>query len=71
MWDWSGHMGGWWWMAVPMMIVFWTLAVWAVVTLVRGSRRRERSAEEVLADRFARGELDEAEYRRRRDLVRG
>jgi putative membrane protein len=72
MWDWPGHMGGWWWLAVPMMIAFWTLVVWAVVTLVRGSdRTRTRSdAEAVLADRFARGELDEAEYRRRRDVVR-
>ena len=71
--DWSGHMGGWWWLAVPMMIAFWTLVVWAVVTLVRGSGtpQAHRSPEDVLADRLARCELDEAEYRRRRDLVRG
>jgi len=72
MWDWTGHMGAWWWLAVPMMIAFWTLIVWAVVTLVRGGSggQARSSAEDVLAERFARGELDEAEYRRRRDLVR-
>lgn len=72
MWDWSGHMDGWWWLAVPMMIAFWTLVVWGVITLVRGSNesRARSTAEEVLAERFARGELDEAEYLRRRDLVR-
>jgi putative membrane protein len=65
-------MGGWWWLAVPMMIAFWTLVIWAVVMLVRrndGASARNK-AEDVLGDRFARGELDEAEYRRRRDLVR-
>ena len=70
MWDWTGHMGSWWWLAVPMMIAFWALVVWAVVTLVRSNGTRPRGAEEVLGERFARGELDEAEYRRRRDIVR-
>ena len=69
MWDWPDHMNGWWWLAVPMMMGFWALVVWGVVTLVRGSRSRS-SAEDVLAERFARGELDEVEYRHRRDLVR-
>ena len=72
MWDWSGHMAGWWWLAAPMMIAFWTLVVWAVVTLVRrsdGPAARSK-AEDALAERLARGELDEAEYRQRRDLVR-
>lgn len=73
MWSWSGHMGGWWWVAVPMMIVFWTLIVAAVVVLVRrgGDARTRGSAEDVLAERFARGELDETEYRQRRDVIRG
>lgn len=72
MWNWSEHMEGWWWLAVPMMIAFWTLIVWAVVTLVRGGdgTRTRSSAEDVLAERFARGELDEDEYRRHRELVR-
>jgi putative membrane protein len=69
MWDW-GHMDGWWWLAVPMMIAFWTLVIWAAVTLVRGGGRSRSNAEDVLAERFARGDLDEGEYRRRRDLVR-
>ncbi len=70
--NWSGHMGGWWWLAVPMMIVFWTFIVWAVIVLLRAndSTRGRTSAEEVLAERFARGEIDEAEYQRRRKIVR-
>ena len=71
MWDWTGHMDGWWWLAVPLMLVFWALVVWGVVTLVRGrDRDAPDRAEDILAVRFARGELDEAEYQRRRDLVR-
>ncbi|MEX1172061.1 MAG: SHOCT domain-containing protein [Chloroflexota bacterium] len=71
MWDWTGHMDGWWWLAVPLMIAFWSLVVWGVVTLVRGRDRGAADrAEDILAERFARGELDETEYRRRRDLVR-
>jgi putative oligomerization/nucleic acid binding protein len=31
---------------------------------------RQRSAEELLAERLARGEIDEAEYTRLRDIVR-
>jgi len=65
-------MSGWWWLMAPVMIAFWALVIWGVVTLVRGSERTggERRAEDILAERFASGELDEAEYRRRRDIVR-
>ena len=52
-------------------VLFWALVVLAIVALVRylqhtGSRASGPSpAEEVLAERFARGEIDEEEYRRR------
>jgi putative membrane protein len=41
------------------------------LTESRGARPGRASAEDVLAERFARGEIDEDEYRRRRDLLRG
>ena len=77
--------GGWGWMPwLGMgfgMIVFWGLIIFGVVALVRyfagGRDRREPgagnetdSAERILADRFARGEIDEDEYRQRRELLR-
>jgi putative membrane protein len=59
----------WGWGAL-MMIVFWVLAVLLVWALVRsGSRPQgpdEPDALNVLAARFARGEIDEEEYERRR-----
>jgi len=68
MWD-----GGWaWvWMFVA-MLVFWALAAWVVVTLVRQSNRggRGRSdAQALLEERFARGEIGEDEYRRHPELI--
>jgi putative membrane protein len=59
------------------MLVFWGLVIWAVVTVSRGSWRfgdfapREHSAGDVLADRFARGEIEEDEYQRRLGVLHG
>lgn len=56
------------------MIAFWGLVVWSVVAVARGfsSRRTgsDPSAEHILAERFARGEIDEAQYRRLLDALR-
>jgi putative membrane protein len=72
--DWDGrHDGGhgWGWVVMVLLIV---LIVAVTVLLVRhfgdGGRRSVRGAEDVLADRFARGEIDEEEYRTRRDALR-
>jgi putative membrane protein len=67
--------GTWSWAALLAMTVtmlaFWGLVVWAVMTVVRGlTPSHSRRAEEILAERFARGEIDEDEYRRRVDLLR-
>jgi putative membrane protein len=54
-------------------VVLLVLAVLGAVALLRGrgtSAAPRPTAEEVLAERFARGEIDEEEYRRRRDLLR-
>ena len=74
--------GGHWWgwligLAVLALVV--VLVVWVVTRIVQphaaahpATREQSRpSAEVILADRFARGEIDEHEYRRRRDALRG
>lgn len=54
------------------MVAFWGLVAWVVVSLVRrpsGVLSNSRDAEVILAERFARGEIDEDEYRTRRALL--
>ena len=73
MWDWTGDMGGWWWVMAPLMVAFWALVIWGVVVLVRGNRSAgsgSPAAEGLLAERLASGDIDEVEYRRRRSLIR-
>ena len=73
---WWMHDWGWWWLLMPIpMLVFWGLVIWAVVALVRGSSQSARpaarlDAESVLAERYARGEIDAQEYRERRTALR-
>lgn len=67
-WGWGG-----WLIMTLTMLAFWGLVAWVIVTLVRqpGSRPgADHSAEEILAERFARGEIDEEEYRSRQHLLR-
>ena len=79
-WD---HMGGWGWAATTIGSLLFLglvgLVVWLVVRAVRGpaagpSRPArpagQDTAERLLADRFARGEIDEDEYRRRLATLR-
>jgi putative membrane protein len=78
---WFDHgMDGWGWFAMSVgMMLFWALVVAAVVMLVRssgrspgGPRRPARpSPEQLLAERFARGEIDEEEYQQRLAALRG
>jgi putative membrane protein len=62
---------GWGWLVMVIIIM---LVVAVTVLLVRhfidGGRSSHRGAEEVLAERFARGEIDEEEFRKRRDALR-
>jgi len=66
----AGH-----WFLWPLIPLFWfLLIVLFLLFVVRPRRARwldeRRSGESVLSERFARGEIDEAEYRRRRDVLR-
>jgi putative membrane protein len=65
-WNWGA------WLAMTAtMVVFWALVIWAVVSVVRGiGPGSDRRAEAILAERFARGEIDEDEYPRRLDTLR-
>jgi putative membrane protein len=73
--------GAHWWANLLMgvsMLVFWGLLIAGVVALARYYGRvpfpsriwpPHSCAEEILAERFARGEIDEDEYQRRRDTL--
>ena len=63
------------------MVIFWGLVIAGIVVLVRYLARSEQppggrpvdrppSPEQVLAERFARGEIDEEEYHRRLETLR-
>lgn len=65
-----------WWMLVP--ILFWAgllaLIVWAVVRIFptnRAGDHRRDPAEEILRERFARGEIDGEDYERGLKTLRG
>ncbi len=82
----GGMMGGWgifgWlWMLIPLL--FWggllALIAWAIVRIFPGQRAGDggsprggpRPAEEILRERFARGEIDAREYEERLRVLRG
>ena len=51
------------------MIAFWGLLIWAVYALVVNATRKPGSANRILDERLARGEIDAEEYQRLRDLI--
>lgn len=60
-------------MVVVMMLLFWGGLFAVVVVVLRhftSSSFRQRHAEELLAERLARSEIDETEYTKRRDILR-
>jgi len=74
-WGWGG-----WILMTLVMVVFWSLVITAIVLAIRyltgGSHPNQaspssaRAAEDVLAERFARGEIDDDEYRQRMTTLR-
>lgn len=66
---WHDGMGGnWWWMGVA-MLVFWGSVAAVVISVLRRPSARPESAKAILAERFARGEIDADEYRRSVDAL--
>ena len=77
-------MGGWgglWWpfMLIPLLLwgVFLSLLIWFAVRVLSKGRRAARpgattdSAEEILRERFARGDVSAEEYERSLQILRG
>ena len=79
MWGYDWGWGAWLGMSV-LMLLFWGLVIAAIVALVRavgGARRggppagdHRPAAEELLDERFARGEIDADDYTSRRQALR-
>ena len=68
---WGGDWGWGAWLIMSLtMLAFWALVIWAVRSLARSSDSGPDTAQAILAERFARGEIDENEYLRRRELIR-
>ena len=74
---WYGNgMNGWGYSVMTIgMVLFWAVAILGGVALVRHLTRpappaHGATAEQVLAERFARGEIDEDEFDRRRKALR-
>lgn len=74
---WSHGDWGWGaWLVMSLgMVGVWAALIWAVLVMVRagtgGVSPPESTAEDILARRLARGEIDEAEYCRRLDALHG
>lgn len=79
-WNGEGHMAGWGWgLMTTSMFVFWALLIgvafvayraWISPARVPVAADPPRSAEQILAERFARGEIDETEYQSRLAALR-
>ncbi|WP_454850079.1 SHOCT domain-containing protein [Promicromonospora soli] len=75
---WGSDMGGWGYALMALnMVVFWGLLIGGIVLLERylGGRHRQppppatADPKQLLAERFARGEIDEDEYRKRLQVL--
>lgn len=72
MWWYGTGMTGWGYALLAVgVLLFWGIVVLVGLALVRDRDDADdrRTPEQVLADRFARGEIDEAEYRDRLDVL--
>ena len=79
MYPYGEHVSGWGYaLGITGMVLFWVVLVLAIAIAVRYLDRKRGenlpppppSAEQVLAQRFARGEIDAEEYRQRLDTLR-
>ena len=62
-----------------LMVLFWVLVIWGIVYLIRGgvgndrtqnSGRNEKSAIDILKERYAKGEISKEEFEaKKKDLI--
>jgi len=76
-WYGDGDVGAWGYVLMTIsMVLFWGFVIYGVVMLLRYVGREDRPSsrrstpEELLAERFARGEIDQQEYRERMESLR-
>ena len=81
MWGYMGNYhGGWGWMGFGMMgmSLFWIFLIIGIIALVKGTwgwgasagRSREKTALDILRERYARGEIEKEEFeQKKRDLA--
>ena len=62
---------GWHWWFAPFWILLWVVVIVAVFRFAPWRRRYDRRVEAraILAERYARGEIDSEEYAARRDVL--
>ena len=68
----NGYGAGGWLVGAVVMVGFWVLVFWLVVSVIRRPEGRPTTtptAQSILSERFARGEIDADEYTRRRDTL--
>ena len=78
-WDMDG--GGWWWMTI-LMVIFWGGLILVAITLIRRphmathasapgtvAQSARPTAQEILAERLARGEIEPEDYRSRLSVL--
>jgi putative membrane protein len=79
MFGYDGPLGAWGWFGMTVgMVAFWALLFAAIYWLVRSTSDKDRAStpsratpEQLLAERFAQGEIDREEYESRLDALRG
>lgn len=77
---WNNYMGWGGWMTMTIgMVAFWGLVIFAVIAIFGRNRNgtssaqqpSERTPQQLLDERFARGEIDADEYHARQKALRG
>ncbi|HEV2109000.1 MAG TPA: hypothetical protein VGR16_12105 [Thermomicrobiales bacterium] len=72
---WEGLGGGWWWLLRPLMLLLWIVLIAVIVRWVLRSTDRHgpfpmERARDIVAERYARGEINADEFRDRLDRLR-
>ena len=68
---WHGWWMGWWWIVWVVVIAVIIWLVFRAAARPGDVRERRRTPEEILRERYARGEIDTEEYQHRLETLRG